>query len=381
MGNATRFGITRVSDITGLDNVGIPVAQACRPASRSLAVSQGKGSDLHAAMASAVMETIESWHAERVELPLRLGSYEELRERGAVIDVTRLPAVRHSRLTPATRLLWVEGRVAATDAPVLVPHEMVHTDYRVPLPPGSGCFPLSSNGLASGNTPSEALLHALCELVERDSTAVFWSRSRDAQDRLRIDLATVNDPICDVHLERLWAAQLSVAAWDITSDVLLPTFYVDLIDTNDDPARRLPATRGMGSHPCKEVALARALSEAAQCRLTAISGARDDLSRDGYRLALDGERLEQDRRVHTVDDAPLRRFDETASVNHDTVVADVEWLLGRLEAVGLGPAAYVDLSTPWAGLSVVRAIVPGLEGLASMSNYLPGPRAMAAEAA
>jgi ribosomal protein S12 methylthiotransferase accessory factor YcaO len=37
-----RFGITRIAMVTGLDRVGIPVALATRPNSRSVAVSQGR---------------------------------------------------------------------------------------------------------------------------------------------------------------------------------------------------------------------------------------------------------------------------------------------------------------------------------------------------
>jgi ribosomal protein S12 methylthiotransferase accessory factor len=48
------MGITRVADITGLDRIGIPVFVACRPNSRSLAVSQGKGLDADAARVSAI---------------------------------------------------------------------------------------------------------------------------------------------------------------------------------------------------------------------------------------------------------------------------------------------------------------------------------------
>jgi hypothetical protein len=40
------MGITRVANVTGLDSVGIPVVMVCRPNSRSVAVSQGKGIDL-----------------------------------------------------------------------------------------------------------------------------------------------------------------------------------------------------------------------------------------------------------------------------------------------------------------------------------------------
>ncbi|KYF86628.1 hypothetical protein BE20_00300 [Sorangium cellulosum] len=73
------MGITRIANVTGLDNIGIPVVMVCRPNSRSLSVSQGKGLDLPTAQASGLMESVEAYHAERIDLPLKLASYEELR--------------------------------------------------------------------------------------------------------------------------------------------------------------------------------------------------------------------------------------------------------------------------------------------------------------
>ena len=63
---ASRMGITRLGNITGLDRIGIPVAVAVRPNSRSVSVSQGKGLDLTQAMTSALMEASEGFHAEEV---------------------------------------------------------------------------------------------------------------------------------------------------------------------------------------------------------------------------------------------------------------------------------------------------------------------------
>ncbi len=68
------MGITRIANVTGLDRTGVPVVMVCRPNARSLAVSQGKGLTLDAAKASGVMEAIELYHAERIELPLKLGA-------------------------------------------------------------------------------------------------------------------------------------------------------------------------------------------------------------------------------------------------------------------------------------------------------------------
>ena len=66
------MGITRIANVTGLDRIGVPVVMVCRPNARSLAVSQGKGLTLDAAKASGVMEAIELYHAEHIELPLKL---------------------------------------------------------------------------------------------------------------------------------------------------------------------------------------------------------------------------------------------------------------------------------------------------------------------
>ena len=105
-----RMGITRIANVTGLDRIGIPVVMVCRPNSRSIAVSQGKGLDLDAARASGLMELVENYHAERIDLPLRLATLQSLQERHPTVDVDALPRVTHGRFGPNLRLLWIEGQ-------------------------------------------------------------------------------------------------------------------------------------------------------------------------------------------------------------------------------------------------------------------------------
>ena len=62
------MGITRIANVTGLDRIGIPVVMVCRPNARSIAVSQGKGLDMDAAIVSGLMESAELYHAEQIEL-------------------------------------------------------------------------------------------------------------------------------------------------------------------------------------------------------------------------------------------------------------------------------------------------------------------------
>jgi len=161
------FGITRVANVTGLDRIGVPVVMVCRPNSRSIAVSQGKGLTLAAAKASGLMEAAEGFHAERIEQPLRLGSSHELARTLPLADVEGLPSRRDSRWHPDLQILWIEATDLNLDQRVWVPYEVVHSNYTHPLPTGSGCFAATTNGLASGNHLLEAICHAICEVVER----------------------------------------------------------------------------------------------------------------------------------------------------------------------------------------------------------------------
>src|SRR6266851_7790004 len=99
------MGITRVADITGLDVIGIPVVTVCRPNSRAVTVSLGKGLDVAAARASGVMESIEAFMAERITRPLLLGSVNDLRFSHRLIDVEALPRTTNSLYHPDAPIL------------------------------------------------------------------------------------------------------------------------------------------------------------------------------------------------------------------------------------------------------------------------------------
>ena len=116
------MGITRAANVTGLDAIGIPVVMVCRPNSRSLAVSQGKGIDLASARVSGVMESVESYHGEHITLPLRYASYEQLRYTHPIADLTGLPRTADSLFHPHRMLLWIEGVDLLGNGPCWVPY-------------------------------------------------------------------------------------------------------------------------------------------------------------------------------------------------------------------------------------------------------------------
>ncbi len=136
---------------------------------------------------------------------------------------------------------------------------------------------------------------------------------------------------------------------------------------------------GAGCHPAREVALLRALTEAAQVRMTYIVGSREDIEKADYA----GPALERRRRHARMlmdEGAGGRRFDAAPCHASASFEDDVAWIVGRLAAAGFAQAVAVDLTRPEHGIPVVRVVVPGLEGSDHHEGYVPGPRARAAAA-
>ncbi len=371
------MGITRIANVTGLDSISIPVVVVCRPNSRALSVSQGKGLDLAAAQASGLMESVETYHAERITLPLKLASYEELRYTHRVVEVNQLPRVANGHFHPDLPILWIEGFDLLQQESIWVPYEVVHTNYTMAMQRNMSGFSATSNGLASGNHLLEALSHGICEVVERDATTIWRLLDDKVRAKTRVDLDTVSDPACRSVLDKFARAKVLVGAWEITSDVGIPAFLCRILDQSHNPVRQLGYSECMGCHPVREIALLRALTECAQSRLTLIAGSRDDCYPALYKQQRDPGLIEQQRTELVRKGA--RHFDEGPEYRADTFNADVRWELERLRAAGLRRVIVFDLTKAEFGLPVVRVVIPGLEALAENSSYVPGTRARARE--
>jgi len=365
-----QLGITRVANVTGLDRIGIPVVMVCRPNARSLAVSQGKGCDLDAARASGLMEAAELYHAEHIELPLKLGSLAELEGTHRFADLARMARISddfHRHLVT----VWIEGTDLVSGEARWLPYESVRANFTLPPPPGSGCFDCSTNGLASGNSMAEAISHAICEVIERDAITLWNAGGNRARTGTGLDPESIDDPACRALLDRIEAADFDVTLWEITSDTGVPAFFCLMTDRRD-PLQHLGI--GAGAHPVPGIALSRALTEAVQVRTTYIAGARDDLSHREYSTLGRAEKARLAARWRE-EHRPLRDFRQIEGHVSDNLDEDIGWLLGRLAAMGMGEVLAVDLSKPALGLRVVRVVIPGLEGPDDHPAYLPGARA------
>lgn len=342
-------GITRVADVTALDRLGVPVYQAVRPASRNLSVSQGKGLTPAAARVSAVMEALELWHAERLDhLPQVTMSLREM-EYGNPIRARDLPWVEGAVGLDAAPVAWVPAVSLLTGSRAWLPRELLEVDFTVPETLRPRMLYVSSNGLASGNCPEEAQLHALCEVIERHGLHLTreGAPGRPA-GRAAVDLASVDDAECRRLIDRIGRSGMKLGIFDVAWEAGVPSFQVDLV------AADLPNVwLGAGTHPSPAVALARALTEAAQSRLAYISGARDDLPRLCPGSA--------NHRAFEEYEPPAggRPFGEVPDLSTESVARDLEAVVARVAAAGYEPY-WIDLTRPEVGLAVGRVFVPGL---------------------
>ncbi len=371
----SKMGITRVANVTGLDRVGIPVYTSFRPQSRSISVSQGKGFETDAAKVSALMESVETFHAERITHELRFGSINDLQGQLPLADIQLLPKSSTKSLHADIPIFWIEGINLVNQQPLWLPFEMVSTDYTLPYLNGSGYFAANTNGLASGNTLNEAICHAVYEVVERDAEALWNQQPLSALIATGVDIESIQDKNCQWLIKQFENADIQIKIWDMTSDIGLPSFICLAIGDEDDWA---DPESGAGTHASKEVALSRALTEAAQSRATYIAGSRDDVGWSEYQAD-----QRQKRRIQGYEllekHQPIKQFNQLPSFDHADMSEDLQLCISRLTAVGIKQIIAVDLTKPEYGLSVVKVVIPGLEGAYGHwhSSYIPGPRAKA----
>jgi ribosomal protein S12 methylthiotransferase accessory factor len=340
-------GITRLADVTRLDRIGIPTWQAIRPAATTLTVSQGKGLTDDLAKVSALMESIELWHAENPALDVATATIASLKT-ALTYDPYRLPLEEQHLLHDKLPMEWTMARRLHDGRAVPVPYRMVELSFTDPAGWRPRVYQETSNGLASGNTLVEATLHALYEVIERDALCRAYRKGLAGD---RFDPHALGSGPVEELLGRFEAAGVIVDARTLPSPAGLPCVTVRIV--SDDYQ---VVCGGHGCHLRTEIATTRALTEAAQSRLTIISGARDDLARATYRSVQRMQPAAQDL------DRTMRELPPpiAGSRSHENLLDDLADLNERcLRAYS--PPLLINLTRPDIGIPVMRVIVPGCE--------------------
>jgi YcaO-like protein with predicted kinase domain len=360
-------GISRLADITDLDVLGIPVYNVFRPHAvpLNLTVSSGKGMTAVQSIASGLMEATERHFGESQSLPSTTMTLDDAISDGhPVLDPRRLtPDVRHF---PEGKHLfeWVVGESVATGEPIRIPAQAVFTPYSFG---GARSYESHSDGLVSGNSRSEALLHGMLELVERDACSFGELLHRGA----RIDLASAPSSILGL-VDTFQRHRIEVDLFQFDSPTGIPVFYAVGVDPDTHSAMLINAGAGCSLDP--ERGAQRALTELAQSRACVISGSREDFStRYAGRKAVPLQHALESVRSWLDLDWPTRSWAALPQLATGDLEADVATTAALLRQGGLPDIYQVNLAPDDFPFAILKVIVPGIEYVVE-SRFRLGPR-------
>lgn len=365
-------GVTRIADITGLDNVGVPTTLAFRPNAATIACSSGKGLSIEAALVSGAMEAIELHAAETVDLPSVRASYKQIASNYLVPALDDLPFSLNGIFSVDWPLHWYIAWDVLTQSEIAVPLVMVGMARNRSLMSSLGAFVLSSNGLGAGNSFLESVAAGLYEVIERDGVACHHAAlSRGNPASVFSNWTLRSYPLVAQVVDLCDAAGVRVLVFDCTVDTNVPIFMAYVYDRTDEGAG---VCLGYGAHLDTEIALLRAITEGLQGRLNFIAGARDDIFRAAFwRARRSGSRSAIGALERLRANSPEATFRRTCAT--ECFEADINYLLSCLKRAGLKQVIVVDITPAGCPVHVVRIVVPGLEGYMH-HEYRPGLRAI-----
>ncbi len=360
-------------------------------------VSNGKGFSASQAKVGALFEAVERFCAERTgDEPVLTAALDEMVAHfgsdvihpNTVMGYSDQQYLSHHDQRPdplddlvpevldrSTELDWTPVWSMTHDRTKYLPTQLLY--LRSPASTGSASAAGSgrifgiagTNGNACGNTLDEAVLHGLCELVERDALALWWYN--------RLYRPGVEAP--DQTHQSLLAThyrELGRELWglDLTTDLGLPVFVAVSRSVGADERILF----GAGCHPDAGIAWQRALTEMHQLVTLVLDRTgrlrpeiADDrvkswvqeatLARHPYLAPAPAQHRPQHRpQRFTRPDQPDRPRD---------LSADIARCRGLLEARGL-EVLLLDQTRVDVGVPTVKMIVPGLRQLAA--RFAPG---------
>ena len=370
------LGISRVSDITRMDRLGLPVWASIRPLGQALCVHAGKGVRAEEAEVGALMEALEFASAEATRgawRPRKLTVGEWVAQLGPGLRLVDFAPLYGRRVSAGQPLTAVDCQaLGAAPRTVALPAELVFVPWAAD--DAEPLFGWSSNGLASGNTVEEATVHALFEVMERDTLAM--NRAADAS--VAVDTTTLPIPFATLAAEWRTAGVELAVRW-LPGAFGLPCFAAWLHETHSEDVN---IAGGSGLHLHPHIALARAVCEAAQSRLSLIHGGRDDITAfyAKYRLQPRAQRRDTEQQLLG------RIFGRERCVAYADVpsgpapAAGLSALQAQLLALlaerGFGDVFRHRFDVDLDGLAVVKLIVPRCENTEHGVRRV-GPRLLA----
>ncbi|ALT68337.1 YcaO-related McrA-glycine thioamidation protein [Methanobrevibacter millerae] len=353
-------GITRITEITHLDRIGLPVFSAIRPTSQDGAISiyGGKGISSEHAKASAMMEGFERYSAEKQCENLVTGTVSEISSKGNTIDVEslNLPKDFKKENIELFNLEWNICHDLISGDDYYVPSNAIYHPYVLEDNSCKSLFKSNTNGLASGNSLEEAILHGMFEVIERDAWSIFELTHKNYK---QIDLDSIESETVNDAISKFSENDIKIKLMDFTADVNIPTIAASADDTLLKDAGLL--TLGIGTHLDPEVAVLRALTEVAQSRATQIHGAREDTVRADFARTAGYERMKRINKYYFQEEDEKIRLSDIENRSTDSITKDIDIVLDELKSNEIEHVLYYDLTRPELNVNVVRVIIPTME--------------------
>lgn len=369
------LGIERVADISYLAFNNYSVFQTVRPnifgnyRCGQNSGSQGKGPSPTQAKISAIMEGIESACAEPKNEFLIRASYDEIKNQHFVLPLSKFVGVKYrsehakesklkEELSVKEKLVWTKALHVGTGQEILVPAETVFFPFFPSSFDTLPRFPNTSNGLASGGSYLDAVIHGIYEVIER-----HYIHLLEAKDSGLV-------------VEALYEEEFP-GLENITND-LDERFELQLMVLKSPKYENCPMIRclilddegnaydGWGCCFDVDMAIDRAVSEALQSLATCHSGSREDVDEDEEFGEGFIDKLPEYRslRICEYKEQVIDKEFETLQEEFD---AQIEWLNSH----SFSDVCIANLTRVGIDVPVVKVIIPNMipeEGLICSYN-------------
>lgn len=367
-----KIPITRLVNLTPLDNIDIPIWQAVTPLAKDLTVHSGKGTSSLASKLSAIMEAIERVSSEYIDQKFIVKqSYLKLVEEGnTILNPFELNLPFNTVYDDERVIFWAYGLEIISNKQYLLPLDSIITPSRENIFEG-----VETNGIASGNNYTEAVLHAIYELIERYATSIidFSDRYSEESDPSlvaikMIDIDTV--PVsCKRLIEKLHFVNISISIRDISILPNIFTYAVTLIDDNfvGNPYDSTYFA-GYGCDINPENALLRAITEGIQAHSSVNLGSRDTfegLESIPNRIFT----LKQKMRVFFY--PRYFPFPSNIKIYSQKQYDCLSYILKNLREKGFDKIFVINLSKSNIDVPVVRVIIKGMDNPYGSSSRRP----------
>ncbi|MCW2140175.1 YcaO-like family protein [Actinoplanes cyaneus] len=368
-----------------LGDVSTVIDTMCGPDCLGSLDGTGTGVDPEHARMVACAEALERYaNSLYADAQLRWATADELTALGEdVLDLDALPrcsatelADPHCPVVPpakSERMRWIKGMNLRTRELSWVPavlvymHIAAHGAEKITNP--------ISTGAAAHSDPVRAVTGALCEVIERDAISLVWLQEL-ALPRIELDVAGPQlRKFLDLYADR----DVTVELFDATTDLGIPIVYAVSTAPNHPDCDTVVACAAALD---PQVAAAKAISETVSVRIALQGDKAPDDVHDFSGVSDGAIYMGHPSRAPAYDfllgGSARRRLSEMPNLATGDAAADLRVVLDRLDASGLD-SYLVDLSPDEAiraGMTVVRAVIPGLLPLSFTyrSRFLGSPR-------